>query len=87
MGLYQEAFKNSALQYLTVEFGTRSALRVLYALREENRWHFFGAGGVAHPAKLRLREALTPDSSRWQAQVLRQGRSLIEKAFDFHKVG
>src|SRR6185503_19268676 len=46
--------------FVLQEIGTYPPLAVLHALREENRWHFFGDGSIVHPAKLRLREALCP---------------------------
>jgi len=62
------------------EFGTYSALRVLHALREENRWHHFGGRGLDHDAKRNLREAFCPSDSAWQAKVLRRGGELIAAA-------
>ncbi len=65
---------------VTEEFGTRSAVRVLYALREENRWHFHGAGYGAHASKRRLKEAFYPTSSAWRRAVLEQGVAFATKA-------
>jgi hypothetical protein len=62
------------------EIGTRGPLSVLHALREENRWHFFGDGGVAHPAKARLREALCPASIEWRRCAVRLGKDLAHAA-------
>lgn len=63
--------------YLTVEFGTYPLLRVLHALREENRCHFYTARDSEHPAKRRLQEMLCPSSATWRNLVLRQGRALV----------
>jgi len=65
---------------LTQEFGTYASLRVLHALREENRWHFHGAGDLAHPSKARLRAALCPSSASWRRRVLAQGTALARAA-------
>ncbi len=82
-GLYAQALPAIELQYLTVEFGTYPVLKVLQALRQENRWHCFGGGGVDHPAKRRLRQALCPRSSVWRRRVLEQGGGLIGAALDY----
>jgi hypothetical protein len=70
------AFSGARVDYLTQELGTYSPLRVLRALREENRWHHFGSGGVDHSAKRRLLEALCPGDSAWSAQGVKLGVSL-----------
>jgi len=64
----------------TQEFGTYSATRVLHALREENRWHFYGRGNLEHASKARLRAALCPVSPRWRRRVLEQGTALVAQA-------
>lgn len=61
---------------LTEELGTYSALRVLHALREENRAHFYERAGPDHPARRRLLEAFAPRSARWRRRVVAQGRAL-----------
>ncbi len=65
---------------ITQEFGTWSALRVLHALREENRWHFYGNGSLNHQSKRSLREAFCPSSRRWRQMVLDQGAALAASA-------
>ncbi len=64
---------------LTQEFGTRGALRVLHAMREENRWHHYGAGTLDHPSKRRLRTAFCPSSRRWREGVLARGTALVRR--------
>lgn len=65
---------------LTQEFGTYPVLRVLHALREENRWHHYGNGDLQHPSKRRLLQMFCPPSPLWRKAVLAQGRSLLEQA-------
>ena len=77
--LFKEIFASTQLVYLTAEFGTYPALRVLHALREENRYHLYVDHDCAHPAKQRLREALCPVSDSWRSRVLQRGRMLVEK--------
>ena len=77
--LFKEMFASAQPVYLTAEFGTYPALRVLHALREENRCHFYVAHDHGHPAKQRLKEALCPSADSWRSRVLRQGRTMIDK--------
>jgi Protein of unknown function (DUF2817) len=62
------------------EFGTYSGIRVLHALREENRWHHYGRGSVDHPTKLKVREAFYPADESWRRTVLKRGHELLEQA-------
>ena len=62
------------------EIGTHSPLRVLHALREENRWHFFGDGSIVHPVKERLREALCPAAVEWRRRAVQLGVGLANAA-------
>ena len=61
---------NARVESVLQEIGTAPPLRVLHALREENRWHFFGDGSIVHPAKQRLREALCPSSVSWRRRAV-----------------
>jgi hypothetical protein len=61
------------LDFLLQEIGTCPPLHVIHALREENRWHFFGDGSIVHPAKERLREALCPAAVAWRQQAIARG--------------
>jgi hypothetical protein len=62
------------------EIGTYGPLTVLHALREENRWHFFGDGSIVHPAKQRLREALCPAAIEWRRRAVELGVALARAA-------
>jgi hypothetical protein len=62
------------------EIGTYGPLSVLHALREENRWHFFGGGSIVHPAKQRLREALCPAGVGWRRRAVELGVDLARAA-------
>ncbi len=70
----------ACVDVVTQEFGTWPALRVLHALREENRWHFYGTGNLNHQSKRRLKEAFCPSSQRWRRAVLDQGAVLAASA-------
>lgn len=63
--------------FVLQEIGTWSPLRVLHALREENRWHHYGAGTLDHPAKRCLLEALCPASPAWREAAVTHGTNLV----------
>jgi hypothetical protein len=65
------------------ELGTYPALRVLRALREENRWHHHGAATLDHPVKPALREAFCPASPEWRASAVENGLRLLRAACDW----
>ncbi|MDA2925388.1 M14 family metallopeptidase [Acidobacteria bacterium AH-259-L09] len=61
------------------EFGTLHVLRVLKALREENRWHYHGRKEqLDHPAKQQLLRAFCPDDERWRHDILTRGQELVD---------
>ena len=68
------------IDFVLQEIGTRPPLTVLHALREENRWHFFGDGSIVHPAKLRLLEALCPAAIAWRRRAVARGLTLAQAA-------
>lgn len=68
---------------VTQEFGTYPSLKVLHALREENRWQHYGDGTVDHPAKLRLREMFTPQSKEWRNFVVSRGVSFAKRVMEY----
>jgi len=74
-------FPNKPPRFIGQEFCTYSGVRVLQALREENRWHHYGRGSLDHPVKRRLKHVFCPDDPTWQAAVLRRGRELIDEVF------
>jgi hypothetical protein len=64
------------IDFILQEVGTYPPLAVLHALREENRWHFYGDGSTGHPAKLRLREVLCPAAEDWRRRAVARGVTL-----------
>ena len=64
------------------EFGTVNVVRALKALREENRWHHYGGGGIDHPTKRDLKEAFAPDNDSWRTTVLQRGKTVFEQAVE-----
>ena len=80
LGMLAKALPNARVDAVTVEFGTFGGLRILHALREENRWHHYGSGSIDHPAKRRLRAVFNPDAARWRNAVIAQGTQLLVRA-------
>ena len=58
------------IDFVLQEIGTYPPLEVIHALREENRWHFYGDGSIVHPARQRLLEALCPRSDAWRRRAI-----------------
>jgi hypothetical protein len=67
----------SKVEFITQEFGTIPGLKVLFALRQENRWHHWGDGHLDHPAKEGLLHAFRPDTPAWKKSVLARGRQVL----------
>jgi Protein of unknown function (DUF2817) len=66
--------------FIGQEFGTYSGIKVVHALREENRWHHYGEGTLDHTTKRKLKEVFCPPSESWRKAVLKRGRELVEQA-------
>ena len=64
------------------EFGTYSTIKVLHALREENRWHHYGDGDLDHSTKQTLKETFCPDDESWREAVLKRGQDVVERALE-----
>lgn len=79
----RRALPQVALHALVQEFGTYSMLRVISALRDENRAHFHGQGGVRHPAKRALLRALCPDDLGWRHGAVARGVSTARGALEW----
>ena len=77
--MYYRLFPNAEIYFATQEFGTYHPLRVVKALREENRWHLYGTGGIAHLSKKALVEAFNPKDPKWRTAVLRRGDEVIRQ--------
>lgn len=77
-----QVLPDARIDFVLQEIGTRPALAVLQALREENRCHHYSgsAAGVRHPAKLALLEALSPDSAAWRSRAIAHGLTLLHAA-------
>ena len=80
--MYSRVLQGDKVSFLTQEFGTDDAVDVLYALREENRWHHYGGGGIDHPTKRDLKEAFAPDDDLWRTTVLQRGKTVFKQAVE-----
>lgn len=69
----RRALPRATLHAITQEFGTEPLLRVIAALRDENRWHLHGDGRIDHWSKRRLRETLCPADIAWRRAVVQRG--------------
>jgi len=78
--MYDRLFPKCDVYFAGQEFGTFHPLRVLAALRTENRWHHYGAGSLDHPSKRKLREVFCPEDEKWREAVLQQGRDVFVRA-------
>ena len=67
------------VEFITQEFGTISGLKVLHALREENRWHHNGEGTLSHAAKQGILDAFRPSDDQWAIDVISRGAALYEQ--------
>ena len=80
--MYSRVLQGDKVSFLTQEFGTDDVVDVLYALREENRWHHYGGGGIDHPTKRDLKEAFAPDDDSWRTTVLQRGKTVFKRAVE-----
>lgn len=76
------ALPNRSLKSVVAEFGTYSSIRVLNALRRENRAFYYAERGSAayRSAKQELVECFCPASERWRQRVLESGLQIICQA-------
>ena len=75
--IYARLMPKAKIYAVTQEFGTYSPMKVLHALREENRWHHYGAGTIKHPTKDAMKETFCPADETWRKAVLRRGAELL----------
>ena len=75
-GALPHVLPRTRIDFALQEIGTYPPLSVIHALREENRWHFYGDGSIVHPAKQRLFEALCPAADDWRRRAVTRGTTL-----------
>lgn len=79
-GILSATLPGTRVDFLLQELGTYGPMRVLHALREENRWHHFGTGAVDHPSKKALLEALCPAALAWRRGAVELGVAFAQAA-------
>src|SRR2546425_1892118 len=72
--------RGAQVDFLRQEFGTYGPVKVLQALRQENRAHYYDDGRSGHPAKTVLREIFCPADESWRQSVLKRGSELLSQA-------
>lgn len=72
---------------VSLEFGTKSPMVVLKALREENWLHHYGTPEHAKARQIKacLFEAFYPDDKNWKASVWTKGKQVVELAVNSFK--
>ena len=78
--MYTRMFPAADVCAVTQEFGTYNVIRVLKALRAENRWQHHGDNRIDHPTKLALKECFAPDNESWRTAVLERGCAVVSQA-------
>ncbi|MEO8099752.1 MAG: DUF2817 domain-containing protein [Acidobacteriota bacterium] len=86
--MYVKSFPRAKIHFASHEFGTYNSLRIVDALRAENRWHLHsgraapgtGPRELRHPTKRALLEAFNPSDPKWRMTVLQRGREVRHQA-------
>lgn len=80
----QQHFAYRDYRFLTAEFGTYGPIRVLAAIRAENRAHHYGIpnSAVYRLAKSELLECFCPTRSFWREQVVDSGMKIIQQGIN-----
>jgi Protein of unknown function (DUF2817) len=85
LGLWmQRRFHTRDYRFAGAEFGTYDVIRLLSALRAENRAHFYCTpqDGDFLRAKNELRECFCPDSPAWRQQVVSAALRIMDRGID-----
>ncbi len=77
----QSHFGDRDYRFAVAEFGTYGVIRVLGAIRAENRAHHYGARGSARTrrAKRELLECFCPEDLGWRRRVVDSGLEIIDR--------
>lgn len=81
-GYFRDRHLGGRYYGLTAEFGTYPGMRVLGALRAENRAHFHADPTSSNYrwAKRQIREAFAPAAKDWREEVIRKSLDLVDRA-------
>ncbi|MDB2687455.1 M14 family metallopeptidase [Mariniblastus sp.] len=77
----QHHFADRDYRFVTAEFGTYGPIRVLAAIRAENRAHHFGSeqSKIYQDAKRELMECFCPEDKSWRQQVVVAGLDILRR--------
>ena len=80
----QHHFADREYRFVTAEFGTYGPIRVLAAIRAENRAHHFAAeqSPVYRNAKQELKECFCPVDIFWRQQAITAGLDIMEQSIN-----
>lgn len=78
----QERFRTREYRFVAAEFGTYGVIRVLGAIRAENRAHHHGVENsvIYQSAKAELLECFCPRDKLWRKQVVESGLNIVAQA-------
>ncbi len=78
----QEHFANRTYRTVGAEFGTYGVVRILAALRAENRAHHYASPGsnVWEQAKQELLECFCPANAQWRNELIASGLRIVEQS-------
>ena len=81
-GLLQQHFADREYRFLLAEFGTYGVIRVLKAIRAENRAYHYGVENSTtyQSAKKEFLECFCPNDVLWRRQVVASGLKVIAQA-------
>jgi len=85
-GLFGEWMRNHfasrKYRFAAAEFGTYDVIRVLAAIRAENRVHHYGSvdDQIFKSAKAELLECFFPKDERWRQQIIESSLRIIDQA-------
>ncbi len=80
--LLREALPAVQLDFIAQEFGTYSNIRILQALREENRDHHWKNSHPTQRSKKNLHDAFAPTNTAWRQSVVQAGNRFVSKAME-----
>jgi Protein of unknown function (DUF2817) len=77
----QHRFSNREYRAIGAEFGTVDVVRILAALRAENRVHHYDTPGTEsfQRAKRELLECFCPASKLWRSKLIESGKRILEQ--------
>lgn len=78
----QAHFGTRKYRFVVAEFGTYGGIRVLGAIRGENRAHHYGVedSKIYQSAKAELLECFCPSDTSWRKKVVESGLKIIDQA-------